>query len=330
MALPLSGIMGIMQESAFGVEGSPPAAFDGLIRESLAMRNNLIPGLSRSTMPQYVIPGTVTAGGGISLGFQPEGIVPWLFKGLFGSVSSVQAAPGVFDHSFIAGTTRRLPSFTFRVDDGTTTQLWLGCTVKFAGFTFSGNDAVELNAELVSQRPHAAGGAPATPVYSGISPWAGHHLAFSLNGVTHTDFEQFTLLFENDIEPVFTHNQTRWAARHYLRSFNTAGSVTLRFSSDAERRRLWGAINADQPQRVVQPGTVSLAATHPEEAAPGYNYSFSASFPEIYYESTSEDIVHLPDFILQRIQFTPVSGDSRGSIVDVTIRNSVPGYPDPS
>jgi len=331
MSTKYLGHAGFRQESAFGEEASPPEIFEEILSESIMMQNNFIrPNVVDGTRYRsYAAPGPISAGGGIGMQLRPEGSTPWLMKGLFGQVSSQEADAGVYNHVFSPAQTHYLPSFSIQVNVEDTSQTWLGCTFTSATLSVVKTQLASLNLNLLSQRPGESS-QQADPVFSEILPWPGYGFSFTLNGESNVKFEDFTITFRNDIEAVHTLNGKRYCRKHYAKGFDLEGRITLQFETEAERRRLWGALSATGPRNTVEPGSISVTATHEAEIAPGHKYSLTIDVPEIYYESAPANIKQAKDRILQTISFFPTCSRAVSKLVDLTLRNSQSGYPGPA
>lgn len=329
MSIGYLGHMGLKQESAFGTEASPPEVYGEIFNESIVMDNRLIrPDTVNGTrFKKWVVPGPVSGRGGISTGLVAEGLAPWLFKGLFGEVSSQVVAAGVYDHTFTPVQSTALPSFTFEVNYDSSCQNWIGSTVSGASLSVSPNDLINMNVTLLSQRPKKT--TASTPSYPDLKPFTGFETEFTLNGIENISFESFNINIGNNVEAVWTLNGKRYPAKHVAKGFDIEGSVTLEFSSDAERRRLWGNVSANEPQLVVEPGSFLVTATESVEFTPGYSRTFTLDIPEIYYASAPANISAARDRIVQTVSFFGNYNAASGKFADVVIRNGESGYPNP-
>lgn len=207
-------------------------------------------------------------------------------------------------------------------------QAWLGCTFSGMSLVVLKNQLASLNMSLLAQRPsESAATSPAT--YSNIIPFSGHVFSFALNGIENLKFENFSLNVRNDIEVVHTLNRKSYCSKHHVRGLDISGSITLEFETEAERRRLWGALTATGPQNVIAPGSLTVTATHNDEAAIGYPFVFSINIPELYYESAPANITRQQERVIQKISFKPSWNRNAAEILSMTMRNSVASYPDP-
>jgi len=191
------------------------------------------------------------------------------------------------------------------------------------------NQLVGLNMSVAAQRPGEPS-ATSNPVFAASAPFPSHGFVFTLNGTDNANVESFALNIRNDIEAVYTLSGKRYCHSHYLRALDVSGSVTLEFESEAERRRMWGALAATGPQNVVEPGTLAVAATHDEEAADGAPFFFGINIPELCYESAPANISVAHDRILQKITFKPAWNRAAGEVISIALRNRTTSYPDPA
>jgi len=329
MSLGYQGSLGLKQETALGEEAAAPEVFAEFKSESLDMNNNLIrPAVVNGTrLIKRTLPGAVEAGGGIVMSLAPEGAAPWLFKGLFGAVASEEAAAGVYDHTFSPTNGKFLPSFTVQVDHDSGCQNWIGCTVGSATLTVAPDDLLDLSVEMLAQRPKAA--TAATPSYSAAAPWGASGVEITFNGAERMDFRSIWLTISNNVTPIRTLNGKRWAGRHAPGMLEVRGTVTFEFSSDEERRRMWGGVSAGTPQNTLAPGSLVMAVTHTSEVAEGYYYTLTLNMPEIYYAAAPANITSASSIITQTVTFYASHNAAADKTIEMILRNGVSGYPDP-
>jgi hypothetical protein len=185
-----------------------------------------------------------------------------------------------------------------------------------------------MSTSVFSQRPKESS-LPSVPVYSSISQWNSQDVEFILNNESNLRFENFSITFENNVEPVFTLNKQRWCHRHSAKILEVTGNIELSFDSDAEMRRLWGAPSATGPEKQLTPGSLQVRFTHKDEIAAGYKYSLMIDIPEIYYEAAPANISSMSGRILQEVSFYAGYNRSNGKYFDLTLRNGESGYPNP-
>ncbi len=329
MSIGFLGHLGLTQESEFGEVASPPAVFAQIENESISMDNNLIrpAAINGRRYNSWSVPGKISAGGGIGAFMLPEGAVPWFLKGLWGQVSSAQAAAGVYDHTFSPAHTASLPSFSLQVDNGDACQTWTGCTVGGASIFIARNGSLGLDLDITAQRPVES--QSATPSFAVVEPWNARNVEFTLNGAANLDFVKFSLKITNKVEPLWTLNGKRYCRRHVTRGFEIEGSIKLQFSSEEQRRRLWGSVSATEPQGVILPGSLTVTAVHDTEIAPGYNYSLTLELPRIYYMAAPATISGMSEVITQTIAFIAACDSAQDKFAEMKLRNSVSEYPGP-
>ncbi len=329
MSIGYQGHLGIKQEAAYGEEAITPDVFAEIVRESLDMNNNLIryEAVNGTRLIKRTLPGPVEAGGGITLALSPEGAAPWLLKGLFGSVASAQVAEGVYDHTFMPSNGAFLPSFTVQVDHKSGCQNWIGCTVQSASLSIAPDDLLDLTVELLAQRPKAVTAAAAS--YRDAVPWGAPCVNFNFNGVERLDFQNFNLTIGNNVTPVRTLNGKRWAGRHAPGILEVRGSVTFEFTSEDDRRRMWGGAAAETPQGTLAPGALVMAITHTDEIADGYYYTLTLNLPEIYYAAAPANIASAANAITQTVVFYASHNAASDKTIEAVLRNGKSGYPDP-
>lgn len=329
MSIGYLGHMGIRQESAFGQEATPPEVYGEIFNESMTMDNRLIrpDTVNGSRFNKWVAPGPVSGRGGISTALVAEGLAPWLLKGLFGDVSSEAVAAGVYDHTFTPAQSAELPSFTVEVDYESACQNWIGSTVTGATISISPNDLVNLSVRMLSQRPRKT--TANTPSYNEVRPFTGFETEFTLNGVENVSFESFSISVTNNVEQVWTLNGKRYPAKHVVKGFDIEGTIALEFSSDEERRRMWGSASAVEPQLSITPGSILMKATQNEDFTPGYARSITLDIPEIYYASAPANISAARDRIVQTVSFFGNYSAGSGKLADIVLRNGESGYPNP-
>lgn len=329
MSIGCLGHVGLKQESAFGAEASPATVFGEIYNESIAMENKMIrPDMvNGSRYGKWVVPGPISGQGGISTGLVAEGLSPWLLKGLFGEATSELVATGVYDHTFRPAQSAALPSFTLEVDHGTACQNWIGCTVSEAELSVSPTDVLNMRVKLLAQRPKKS--EASTPDYPAVKPFTAFETEFALNGISNISFESFSISIRNSVEPVWTLNGKRYAAKHVAKGFEVEGSLTLEFGSDEERRRLWGGADAMEPQLSVTPGSLLMTATQIEEFLPGYKRTLTLDAPEIYYAAAPANISAARDRIVQVVSFFVNFSSGADKFADIVLRNGESGYPNP-
>ena len=329
MSMGYQGSLGLKQETALGEEAAAPEVFAEFKSESLDMNNNLIRTVTvnGTRLIKRMLPGAVDAGGGIVLSLSPEGATPWLLKGLFGEVSSGEAAAGVYDHTFSPTNGKFLPSFTVKVDHDSGCQNWIGCTVGSATLTIAPDNLLDLSVEMLAQRPKAA--TAATPSYSAVAPWGAFGVEFTFNGTGRWDFRRFGLTISNNVTPIRTLNGKRWAGRHAPGILEARGTVTFEFASDAERRRMWGGVSAETPQNTLAPGSLVMTVTHTSEVAKGYYYTLTLNMPEIYYEAAPANITSASSLVTQTVTFYASHNAATDKTIEMILRNGVSGYPNP-
>ncbi len=328
MANHEEGYLGLAQETGFGVEAAAPAVYAPIRSESLSMENNLIipVRVNGTRHAGRALPGRVTSGGGISVDLAPSGAVPWMLKGLLGSVESTDAGDGVYEHVFTPSVSAVLPSFTVQVGNGAMAENWLGCTFGQGTISVSTDDLLMLGTTLLAKHPKAATAA-ATRQYDSVSGWAGYHAGFTLNDVPNLMFEDFELTISNKLEQVWTLNGTRYCTCHVSGGFSVEGTISLAFSSQEEMKRMWGAVDAGAPQGSVAPGSLGIAITHTEVISGTAPYAMEIEMGEIFYKSAPAVIARGGDRIRQTVTFAAYCGE--GSDFSIRLRNGTSGYPDP-
>jgi len=330
MTIGMLGHLGLKQESEYGAEATPPVVFGDISSESFRMDNGALrPATANGTrFARRTYPGAVTASGGMTLDMKPEGITPWLLKGLFGRVESALVEDGVYEHKFAPAQTPDLPSFTVQVGHGEGgCANWLGCAVDSATISISPGETLEMDARMTAQRPVAA--TPAEPFYASAGAWVAADVEFVFNGVGRLDFEDFRLEISNNVESALTLNGERWASGQFARGFEAAGTASFALRSDADTRRLWGGADAATPSKSLAPGSLSISIVHRDSITGERKYSLMIELPEIYYTAAAANISPAGERISQTVAFVASPDPATGKMIEATLRNGEPGYPDP-
>lgn len=324
------GHIGLKQETEFGEESDSQYALDSFISETVMLENDFV-------VPNYInkmrfnttaVTGRVRVYGGVEMYAKPEGVLPWVLKGLFGAVETEQLAEGVYSHRFTTLHAASLPSYTMLIENHATSQEWLGTSMNGVVLTTKGNELTTLSLEALGQRPGATTDPPEVAIPA-IIPFSGAWTTVELDGETCDTFEEINIDIGNNIETVFTMNRQRYCRAHAPGKITVGGRMTLEFETERERQRLWGAISAPGPQDTVRPCSLRVVSSHPVEIAPGHNYSMIVEMPEIYFVTAPANISRQSVRVLQTIEFFPVYNKASGRFADITIINGVPGYPSP-
>ena len=107
------------------------------------------------------------------------------------------------------------------------------------------------------------------------------------------------------------------------------GTLVLDFSSDEERRRLWGGADATEPQLSLSPGSLAMVVTQVEEFTPGHSRRLTLEAPEIFYAAAPANISAARDRIIQTVSFFVNFNASLEKFADIVLRNGESGYPNP-
>jgi hypothetical protein len=330
MTIGFLGYLGLKQESEYGAEATPPDVFGDISGESFRMDNGLLrPATANGTrFARRTYPGAVTASGGMTLDMKPEGITPWLLKGLFGRVESELVEEGVYEHKFTPTQSPELPSFTMQVGHGEgRCANWLGCAVDSATISISPGGTLEMDARMTAQRPVAA--ATSEPFYASAGAWVAADVEFTFNGVGRLDFEDFRLEINNNVEAARTLNGERWASGQNARGFEASGTARFALRSDADTRMMWGGADAATPGKSLAPGSLSIAIVHRDAISGEHKYSLTINLPEIYYAAAEANISPAGEMITQTVAFVASPDPATGKMIEAALRNGETGYPDP-
>ena len=92
---------------------------------------------------------------------------------------------------------------------------------------------------------------------------------------------------------------------------------------------MWGGTNADTPQNTLLPGSLSMAVTHTAAITVGNYYALTLNLSEIYYSAAPANITSAENRILQTVSFYASHNAASDKTIEMILRNSVSGYPDP-
>ncbi len=330
MSIALSGLLSLKQETAYGVEATPDVAAE-IRSESISEDNNLI-------TPQYisgkvgdtrVLAGPLSAGGGIELDMFPEGIFPWLLKGVFGQVTTTSPAAGVYQHVFTPRTGLSLPSFTTQVNALGGTTNWLGCRFGNFGVSISPAEMLSVTADIVAQ--YGKEGTSVYPTVSALDPFVATDAEVEWNDILNVDFENINFSLNNGLISVPTLNHARWAGKASATTFRAEGSFNLEFDNMAMVRQMWGADAATLPQACIEPQKLTIDVTSgcQEIGSTGYFYRTIWEFPEVFLKFAKRNLTGANDRVMVAVEWIARVSNSLGYAVKATVVNSVSGYPDP-
>src|SRR3990170_650235 len=136
MSIALLGHLGLNEESAFGVEATPPSAFEKINSENISLAdNNLIisRGISGVRGIRKILAGPISGNGGFKLDLTPEDLMGWILKFTFGTPITTTLTPGIYQHVFTPQDSSELPSFTTQVDAEAGCWNWIGCRLSELG-----------------------------------------------------------------------------------------------------------------------------------------------------------------------------------------------------
>jgi hypothetical protein len=332
MSIGALGHLGVKQETAFGVEATPPTVFHEIRSESISADNNLI-------TPRYVggirgnkrvLPGPFSGEGNIEFDMTPEDCFPLFLKGLLGTVVTTPGVTGVYSHKFTPLQSASLPSWTVQVDAEAGCQNWLGVTFSSLGFTLSPDALIECSLGVVAQTTKEA--TAAVPTYTTLDPFTAYDVAVSFNGVPDVTFENLKIEISNDNEGVRTLNNQRYISRSVAKNLTVSGSFSLEFSNMDKFRLFWGSAVATAPQKCITDSALQIDITSTcQEIVPasGVYYSLSIVIPSIYFSTGAPNITGPDDRVMMDMAFVTKHDAVAGNSISFTLVNSQVGYPDP-
>ena len=330
MSIALSGRVCLKQETAYGVEATPDVTAE-IRSESISEDINLI-------TPQYiagqvgdtrVLAGPLSAGGGLELDMFPEGIFPWLLKGVFGQVTTTVLAAGVYQHVFTPRAGLALPSFTTQVNALGGTTNWLGCRFGNFGVSISPAEMLSVNVDVVAQYGKEA--SPVYPALSALDPFLATDANVEWNDVYEPDFENIAFSLNNGLISVPTLNGQRWAGKASATTFRAEGSFDLEFDEMSMVRQMWGADAATLPQACLESQKLVIDVTSgcQQIGATGYYYRTIWEFPEVFLKFARRNLTGANDRVMVAVEWIARVSNSLGYAVKATVVNATSGYPDP-
>ena len=328
MTIGIDGHIGLKQETTYGTQVTPDV-FGEIKGEDFNFDNNLETPIyigNTNTLKRAIMGNLITAGT-VTLDLMPLGLMPWLLKGLFGSVSSSLVAAGVYDHTY--GISNSLPSFTIQTDRNYGCFNWLGSEVVSMDIGIT-RDSVLLESSIAftSQRPLTV--AVETPTYPDCDPWTAFEVAVTLNGVEDLNFRNINLTFARDTEPNFTLNQQRYPSGSTAKMFTAGLSFEIEPGDTDQWERALGAVDATSPQKTQTPQTLSVSIVSTNAITGAYYYTLTLDFYELYISTANAPNSAPNDRILQTIEMIPIHNTVAGKMINCVLRNSDTSYPDPS
>ncbi len=327
MSFGYLGHLGIKEEAVFGYEGDDEFVYEELVSETIMMENSYLNNEVTDGLRSRkgALLGRVSAGGAIEMQLKPEGAIPWILKGLQGSVDSHIQSEGIYEHVFTPMQTQYLPSYSLLITQNQSSQLWLGCTFSGATLSIANDDYVGLGLRVISQRPMESSFL-SPPFFRNISPCTANSVTFMLNGETNAKIEKFSMDIENNVLPIHTLNGRRYCRKHSAGKYAIEGRITLEYETESEMERLWGYPTASYPTETVAPGSLSFTIDNPYEISEGGCCRFTFDLPEIYYRSAQANITNAGDRILQTVSFFATYNRFAEKTMDIVLRNSESGY----
>ena len=321
MSSATNGIFAIAQEAAFGAEAPGPYKANGIQDENLTADNVIIyPRLiNGSRAAALALPGPYSGAGSVAALAHPEGILPRLLKGLMGQVATTNLGGGAYQHVFTLKHDSTPLSFSAYVDHLAGKKLWLGAVVNALNISGGMSREVKISWDLAAKRDVET--AVKTFSCSSARPFVWTDAAVTLNGVSISDVENWNISLANNVEPVFTHNGTRFPQRFVFREFAADGAFTLEFNDMTQQRRFWGAVDATGPLNSVLANSLVIHYTSPEQiATSGRYYQLKIDFSAILYTRGQPTLSGADTRVTQNFAFRAIQ-PSGGEVITITVVN---------
>jgi len=336
MSVAMAGHMGLKQETSFGTEATVDV-FGEISNLDLSSDNALhIPRLIGGIRGnKRILPASLTASGSFNYLLFPEDLTGWIFKGIFGQVTTTDLGGGAYQHVFTPIDSGSLPSFTIQKDSEAGVFNYLGCV--FDGFTMgiTPDEIMEMSVNLQAQTVKE--GAIQTPSYTTLDPFLPFHASVTLNSVANTSFENLEINITNALEPVMTLNNQRYVGKIVAHQFDCSGTFSLEFDDMDIMRLIWGHAAATAPRDYVN--VVDLTynivmsdaydATYGKIGSSSYNYRCQFDFHEIVLRGGEPNLTGADDRIMQDVDFVTKYSTTNSAMMTVTLVNGQSGYPDP-
>lgn len=328
MSVGLNGFLGIKQESAFGTQGTPATVYEDIISETIKSDNAILTPKTCNGQRalKRVLPGPYKANGDINLLANPEGVLPWLLKGLFGQVSTSDLGGGAYSHVFAPLNNSALPSFTIHVDRLAGAIDFVGSSVSSIEWTGNVDEEVKIAASVMTQKPIRVSKQVAT--INDLDPLVWADCTVTLNSVADTNIENLSIKISNDIEQVSTHNGTRFVKRNVAKDFSVEGSCQMEFNDEVQLQRFWGAASCTSPQRAVLTNVLQFKyVSLTQIGSSGQYYTMQWDVPMAIWTAGEATLTGPNDRLMQDLTFVAKTNGTYP--VQFTLINSQASYPNP-
>ena len=281
MSTGLNGVLGIGQETTFGVNVDPTHFIDMKSEDLKGDEGMIKPDTcSGQRSRRRILPGPISLAGGFNILAQLDGFLGLALKGLFGQVTTIDLTGGAYKHKYTALNQSKLPSYTVYKD--MLAEVWSISGFTFSEVTLDGKVGAEVDLAFkgVAKQQSIISRYSSTITYPSSEPitWADASVTWA--GAANTEFENMSLKINNDIEAVRTHNNSRFINRAVAKTFEVEGSFEVEYNDDMFRNPLWGSASNTTPQRSIYPVELKISYVSLEEiSSSGQYYSLIITIP---------------------------------------------------